>query len=94
MLGKLGQGDVVIVTRIDRLARSLSICLRSSSALAMQGQSLAVSQNRWPTPVPAPAPAASGWPVLGGLADLERDLIRGRGKGAGKGEGQIMGSPE
>jgi hypothetical protein len=76
MLGKLGPGDVVTVTRIDRLARStfdlFGIVKRIVDAKA-QFRSLA---EPW-----ADSSSSTGrlmLAVLGGLADVERDLIRTR----------------
>jgi DNA invertase Pin-like site-specific DNA recombinase len=76
MLGKLAPGDVVTVTRIDRLARStfdlFAIVKRIVDANA-QFRSLA---EPW-----ADTGTSTGrlmLAVLGGLADVERDLIRTR----------------
>jgi DNA invertase Pin-like site-specific DNA recombinase len=76
MLGKLAPGDVVTVTRIDRLARStfdlFGIVKRIVDAKA-QFRSLA---EPW-----ADTGTSTGRlmiAVLGGLADVERDLIRTR----------------
>jgi hypothetical protein len=80
MLGKLAPGDVVTVTRIDRLARStfdlFGIVKRIVDAKA-QFRSLA---EPW-----ADTGTSTGrlmLAVLGGLADVERDLIRTRTAGA------------
>jgi DNA invertase Pin-like site-specific DNA recombinase len=79
MLGKLAPGDVVTVTRIDRLARStfdlFGIVKRIVDAKA-QFRSLA---EPW-----ADTGTSTGrlmLAVLGGLADVERDLIRTRTAG-------------
>ena len=76
MLAKLAPGDVVTVTRIDRLARStfdlFGIVKRIVDAKA-QFRSLA---EPW-----ADTGNSTGrlmLAVLGGLADVERDLIRTR----------------
>ena len=76
MLNRLAPGDVVTVTRIDRLARStfdlLEIVKRIVDAKA-QFRSLA---EPW-----ADTGTSTGRlmiAVLGGLADVERDLIRTR----------------
>jgi DNA invertase Pin-like site-specific DNA recombinase len=92
MLGKLAPGDVVTVTRIDRLARStfdlFGIVKRIVDAKA-QFRSLA---EPW-------AGTSTGrlmLAVLGGLADVERDLIRTRtaeGRSRAKARGQPMGRP-
>src|SRR6516165_3833104 len=92
MLGKLAPGDVVVVTRIDRLARStfdlFGIVKRIVDAKA-QFQSLA---EPW-----ADTGTSTGRlmiAVLGGLADVERDLIRTRtaeGRSRAQQNGQRMG---
>ena len=94
MLGKLAPGDVVTVTRIDRLARStfdlFGIVKRIVDAKA-QFRSLA---EPW-----ADTGTSTGrlmLAVLGGLADVERDLIRTRtaeGRSRAKAQGKHMGRP-
>src|ERR1700758_1025496 len=94
MLGKLAPGDVVTVTRIDRLARStfdlFAIVKRIADAKA-QFRSLA---EPW-----ADTGTSTGrlmLAVLGGLADVERDLIRTRtaeGRSRAKAQGKAMGRP-
>ena len=94
MLGKLAPGDVVTVTRIDRLARStfdlFGIVKRIADAKA-QFRSLA---EPW-----ADTGTSTGrlmLAVLGGLADVERDLIRTRtaeGRSRAKAQGRAMGRP-
>jgi DNA invertase Pin-like site-specific DNA recombinase len=94
MLGKLAAGDVVTVTRIDRLARStfdlFGIVKRIADAKA-QFRSLA---EPW-----ADTGTSTGrlmLAVLGGLADVERDLIRTRtaeGRSRAKAQGKAMGRP-
>src|SRR2546421_10670282 len=94
MLGKLAPGDVVTVTRIDRLARStfdlFAIVKRIVDAKA-QFRSLA---EPW-----ADTGTSTGRlmiAVLGGLADVERDLIRTRtaeGRSRAQKRGQHMGRP-
>ncbi len=89
MLKDLAPGDVVTVTRIDRLARStfdlFSIVKRIVDA-GGQFRSLAES---W-----ADSSTSTGrlmLAVLGGLADVERDLIRTRtaeGRSRAKARGQ------
>jgi DNA invertase Pin-like site-specific DNA recombinase len=94
MLGKLAPGDVVTVTRIDRLARStfdlFGIVKRIVDAKA-QFRSLA---EPW-----ADTGTSTGrlmLAVLGGLADVERDLIRtptAEGRSRAKAQGKAMGRP-
>jgi DNA invertase Pin-like site-specific DNA recombinase len=94
MLDRLAPGDVVTVTRIDRLARStfdlFGIVKRIADAQA-QFRSLA---EPW-----ADTGTSTGrlmLAVLGGLADVERDLIRTRtaeGRSRAKAQGKHMGRP-
>ena len=94
MLDRLGPGDVVTVTRIDRLALStfdlFGIVKRIADAKA-QFRSLA---EPW-----ADTGTRTGrlmLAVLGGLADAERDLIRTRtaeGRSRAKAQGKHMGRP-
>jgi DNA invertase Pin-like site-specific DNA recombinase len=94
MLDRLVPGDVVTVTRIDRLARStldlFGIVKRIVDAKA-QFRSLA---EPW-----ADTSTRTGrlmLAVLGGLADVERDLIRTRtaeGRTRAKAQGRRMGRP-
>jgi DNA invertase Pin-like site-specific DNA recombinase len=93
MLRKLGPGDVVTVTRIDRLARStfdlFSIVKRIVDAKA-QFRSLA---EPW---ADSSSTGRLMLAVLGGLADVERDLIRTRtaeGRSRAKARGKAMGRP-
>jgi DNA invertase Pin-like site-specific DNA recombinase len=94
MLRRLTPGDVVTVTRIDRLARStvdlFGIVKRIVDAKA-QFRSLA---EPW-----ADTGTRTGrlmLAVLGGLADVERDLIRTRtaeGRSRARAQGKHMGRP-
>src|SRR5438477_12864134 len=93
-LAKLAPGDVVTVTRIDGVARStfdlFAIVKRVADAKA-QFRSLA---EPW-----ADTGTSTGrlmLAVLGGLADVERDLIRTRtaeGRSRAKAQGKAMGRP-
>src|ERR1700748_2355268 len=94
MLGKLAPGDVVTVTRMDRLARStfdLFAIVKQIVDATAQFRSLA---EPW-----ADTGTSTGrlmLAVLGGLADVERDLIRTRtaeGRSRAKAQGQHMGRP-
>ena len=94
LLGSIGPGDVVTVTRIDRLARStfeLFALVRRIVDAGAQFRSLA---EPW-----ADTSTSTGRlmiAVLGGLADVERDLIRTRtaeGRSRAKAGGQHMGRP-
>src|SRR5271167_367986 len=92
MLGKLASGDVVTVTRIDRLARStfdLFAIVKQIVDAKAQFRSLAEPR--------ADSGTSTGRlmiAVLGGLADVERDLIRTRtaeGRSRAQKRGQRMG---
>lgn len=92
LLATLGEGDQVLVTRIDRLARStfdLFAIVRRIVEAKAQFRSLA---EPW-----ADTATSTGrlmLAVLGGLADVERDLIRTRtaeGRARAKERGQVMG---
>src|SRR5271170_6912377 len=94
MLGKLAPGDVVTVTRIDRLARStfdLFAIVKKIVDAKAQFRSLA---EPW-----ADTGTSTGRlmiAVLGGLANVERDLIRTRtaeGRARAQKRGQHMGRP-
>jgi DNA invertase Pin-like site-specific DNA recombinase len=94
LLKALQPGDVITVTRIDRLARStfdLFAIVKTISDAGRQFRSLA---EPW-----ADTETSTGrlmLAVLGGLADVERDLIRTRtaeGRSRAKLQGQHMGRP-
>ena len=94
MLKAVVSGDVVTVTRIDRLARStfdLFAIVKRIVDAGGQFQSLA---EPW-----ADTATSTGRlmiAVLGGLADVERDLIRTRtaeGRSRAKAQGKHMGRP-
>src|SRR5712675_2288896 len=90
----LAPGDMVMLTRIDRLARStfdLFAIVKQIVDAKAQFRSLA---EPW-----ADTGTSTGrlmLAVLGGLADVERDLIRARtaeGRSRAKAQGQHMGRP-
>ena len=94
LLRKIDTGDVVTVTRIDRLARStfdLFAIVKQITDAGGQFRSLA---EPW-----ADTGTSTGrlmLAVLGGLADVERDLIRARtaeGRSRAKDRGKHMGRP-
>lgn len=94
LLRALRTGDIVVVTRIDRLARStfdLFAIVRQIVEAGAQFRSLA---EPW-----ADTSTSTGrlmLAILGGLADVERDLIRTRtaeGRSRAKARGQHMGRP-
>jgi DNA invertase Pin-like site-specific DNA recombinase len=76
MLGALDAGDVVIVTRIDRLARSTFDLFAIVKVIVDHKAQFRSLAEPW-----ADTSTATGRlliAVLGGLADVERDLIRTR----------------
>src|ERR1700758_1429461 len=92
MLDRLAPGDVVMVTRIDRLARStfdLFAIVKQIVDAKAQFRSLA---EPWADTGTSPGRLMIA--VLGGLADVERDLIRTRtaeGRSRAQKRGQRMG---
>ncbi len=94
MLKQLTAGDVVVVTRLDRLARSTFELFSIVKQIADAGASFRSLAEPW-----ADTGTSTGrlmLAVLGGLADVERDLIRTRmaeGRSRAKARGQHMGFP-
>ena len=94
MLKDLVAGDVVTVTRIDRLARSTFDLFSIVKRIVDAGGQFQSMAEPW-----ADSSTSTGrlmLAVLGGLADVERDLIRTRtaeGRSRAKGRGQHMGRP-
>ncbi len=94
MLRRIKAGDVVRVTRIDRLARptfDLFAIVKQITDAGGQFRSLAA-----PWADPGTSTGRLMLAVLGGLADVERDLIRTRtaeGRSRAKARGQHMGRP-
>ena len=94
MLKALAAGDVVTVTRIDRLARSTFDLFAIVKQIVDAGGQFRSLAEPW-----ADTATSTGRlmiAVLGGLADVERDLIRSRtaeGRSRAKARGQHMGRP-
>ena len=94
MLKALIPGDMVTVTRIDRLARSTFDLFAIVKRIADAGGQFRSLAEPW-----ADTATSTGrlmLAVLGGLADVERDLIRTRtaeGRSRAKARGQHMGRP-
>lgn len=92
LIGRLGAGDVLVVTRLDRLARSTRDLLNLLGAVADQGAGFKSLRDTW-----ADTTTAHGrlmLTVLGGLAEFERELIRSRtteGRERAKANGVVMG---
>jgi DNA invertase Pin-like site-specific DNA recombinase len=91
---KLDEGDALMVTRLDRLARSTRDLLNTLAAIADKGagfRSLADACADTTTPH-----GRLMLTVLGGLAEFERELIRartGEGRKRAKAAGVHMGRP-
>lgn len=92
LLKAIRPGDLVTVTRIDRLARSTFDLFAIVKAITDAGGQFRSLAEPW-----ADTATSTGRlmiAVLGGLADVERDLIRTRtaeGRSRAKGRGQHMG---
>jgi DNA invertase Pin-like site-specific DNA recombinase len=94
LLKAVETGDVVTVTRIDRLARSTFDLFAIVKRIVDAGGQFKSLAEPW-----ADTATSTGRlmiAVLGGLADVERDLIRTRtaeGRSRAKARGQHMGRP-
>ena len=75
-IAALGAGDVLLVTRLDRLARSTRDLLNVLDAVAKAGAGFRSLADAWAdTTTPHGRLMLT---VLGGLAEFERELIRAR----------------
>ena len=94
LLNAVTSGDIVTVTRIDRLARSTFDLFAIVKRIADAGAHFRSLAEPW-----ADTGTSTGrlmLAVLGGLADVERDLIRTRtaeGRARAKARGTHMGRP-
>ncbi|MGP8262858.1 MAG: recombinase family protein [Rhodoblastus sp.] len=94
VISSLGEGDTLMVTRLDRLARSTRDLLNSLDAVAKAGAEFRSLHDVW-----ADTTTSHGrlmLTVLGGLAEFERDLIRARtseGRQRAAARGVHMGRP-
>ncbi len=76
VLAQLDAGDVLMVTRLDRLARSTRDLLNTLAAIAGKGGGFRSLGDAWAdTTTPHGRLMLT---VLGGLAEFERELIRAR----------------
>jgi DNA invertase Pin-like site-specific DNA recombinase len=76
VLAQLDKGDVLMVTRLDRLARSTRDLVNTLAAVAEKGAGFRSLGDTW-----ADTTAPHGrlmLTVLGGLAEFERELTRAR----------------
>ena len=91
-LDQLAAGDVLMVTRLDRLARSTRDLLNTLAVIAERKAGFRSLGDAW-----ADTTTSHGrlmLTVLGGLAEFERDLIRartGEGRARAKARGVKMG---
>ncbi len=94
LLDTLTTGDVVMVTRLDRLARSTLDLLHTLKAVADKGAAFRSLADVWAdTTTPHGRLMLT---VLGGLAEFERELIRSRtseGRERAKAQGKSLGRP-
>jgi DNA invertase Pin-like site-specific DNA recombinase len=94
VLAALDEGDVLMVTQLDRLARSTRDLLNTLAAITGRKAGFRSLGDTW-----ADTTTAHGrlmLTVLGGLAEFERDLIRTRtseGRARAVERGQRMGRP-
>ena len=92
LLGQLEAGDVLTVTRLDRLARSTRDLLNTLATITGKKAAFRSLGDKW-----ADTTTSHGrlmLTVLGGLAEFERDLIRtrtGEGRERAKARGVKMG---
>ncbi len=93
-LAALSKGDVLLVTRLDRLARSTRDLLNTLDTIAKAGAGFRSLADAWAdTTTPHGRLMLT---VLGGLAEFERELIRARtsdGRSRAKARGVHMGRP-
>ena len=92
VLDQLDAGDVLMVTRLDRLARSTRDLLNTLASIAGKGAGFRSIGDTWAdTTTPHGRLMLS---VLGGLAEFERELIRartGEGRARAKARGVKLG---
>lgn len=94
MLGQLRKGDIVVVTKLDRLARSTAELLRIAEAINEKNAGLQSLDEPWAdTTTPAGKMIMT---VFGGIAEFERSLILTRtqeGREAAQARGVAFGRP-
>jgi DNA invertase Pin-like site-specific DNA recombinase len=94
VVDRLQPGDVLVVTRLDRLARSTRDLLNVLASVTERGAGFRSLKDTWAdTTTPHGRLMLT---VLGGLAEFERELIRartGEGRERAKAEGVRFGRP-
>jgi DNA invertase Pin-like site-specific DNA recombinase len=96
LLDSLAPGDVVTVTRLDRLARSTRDLLNTLAAITEKKKAGFRSLGDAWADTTTTAHGRLMLTVLGGLAEFERELIRartGEGRERAKARGQSLGRP-
>src|SRR5258707_5270806 len=92
LIGRLDKGDALVVTCLDRLARSTRDLLNLLGAVADKGACFKSLRDTWAdTTTPHGRLMLT---VLGGLAEFERELIRsrtGEGRKRAMAKGVVMG---
>jgi DNA invertase Pin-like site-specific DNA recombinase len=73
VIDRLQPGDVLVVTRLDRLARSTRDLLNVLDSVKQAGAGFRSLKDTWATPH-----GQLMLTILGGLAEFERTLIRAR----------------
>jgi len=94
MLGIIDKGDIVIVWRLDRLARSTKMLLEITEQIMNAGAKFSSLSEPWAdTTSPAGKMIMT---IFAGMAEFERDLIRdrtGSGRKAAQDRGVKFGRP-
>jgi DNA invertase Pin-like site-specific DNA recombinase len=94
VVGRLDEGDVLMVTRLDRLARGTRDLLNTLDEISKRGAGFKSIADAWAdTTTPHGRLMLT---VLGGLAEFERELIKartGEGRARAKAQGVHMGRP-
>jgi len=92
VLALVGQGDTLLVTRLDRLARSTINLLTTLDGLYQKGAMFRSLSEGWAdTTTPHGRLTVT---IVGGVAEFERELIRartGEGRARAKARGQSLG---
>jgi DNA invertase Pin-like site-specific DNA recombinase len=89
LIARLDEGDVLMVTRLDRLARSTRDLLNILAAITGKGSAFRSLGDTWAdTTTPHGRLMLT---VLGGLAEFERELIRAR-TGEGRARAKARGA--
>jgi DNA invertase Pin-like site-specific DNA recombinase len=76
VVGQLGEGDVLLVTRLDRLARSTRDLLNTLATIRGKGAGFRSLNDTWADTTTAHRRLMLT--LLGGLAEFEHELIRAR----------------